>query len=211
MLGPLIGGALTEYASWRWCKFLYCSLCQTHHLIYLGFYINLPAGGLVALFLFFIRIPSHVAETSIKSSFRSTLKSLDLIGFILFAPTAIMFLLALEWGGNTYKWDSAMVIGLFCGSAGGLTVFFGWEYTRGDAAMIPLPMITRKVIASSCLTMFFTVANMLTTSFYMAIYFQASRGVSPMLSGVYLLPSILTQLLFGITSGILGMWSFFHG
>jgi hypothetical protein len=101
-----------------------------------------------------------------------------------------------------------MVIGLFCGSAVGLVIFFGWEYTRGETAMIPLPMLTRKVIASSCLTMFFTVANMFVASFYMAVYFQAARGVSPMLSGVYLLPSILTQLLFGITSGILGMCFF---
>ena len=115
-----------------------------------------------------------------------------------------MFLLALEWGGNTYQWDSPTVIGLFCGSAGGLIVFFCCEYTKGEAAMIPLPMMTRGVIASSCLAMFFSVANVITTSFYMAIYFQAARGVSPMLSGVYLLPAILTQLLFGITSGILG-------
>lgn len=115
-----------------------------------------------------------------------------------------MFLLALEWGGNTYKWDSAMIIGLFCGSAGALVVFLGWEYTRGDAAMIPLPMIKRKVIATSCLAMLFSAANMLTTAYYMAIYFQADRGVSPMLSGVYLLPTILSQMVFGVGSGFLG-------
>ncbi len=114
-----------------------------------------------------------------------------------------MFLLALEWGGNAYKWDSAMVIGLFCGSAGGLVLFLGWEYTRGDAAMIPLPMIRRRVIASSCLAMFFSVANMINASFYMAIYFQADKGVSPMLSGVYLLPAILTQIVFSVASGVL--------
>jgi len=66
-----------------------------------------------------------------------------------------MFLLALEWGGNTYQWDSPTVIGLFCGSAGGLIVFFCWEYTEGAAAMISLPMITRGVIASICLIIFF--------------------------------------------------------
>jgi MFS family permease len=187
----LLGGALTEYASWRWC-----------------FYINLPAGGLVALFLFVIQIPSHTTKTTVKSTLTTTFKSLDPIGFILFAPTAIMFLLALEWGGNTYRWDSAMVIGLFCGSAGSLVLFLAWEYTQGEEAMIPLPMIRRKVIASSCLAMVFAAANMLTASYYMAIYFQADRGVSPMLSGVYLLPTILSQMLFGVISGVLGSCSF---
>jgi MFS family permease len=183
----LLGGALTEYATWRWC-----------------FYINLPAGGLVAFFLFFIHIPSHTAQITVKSTLNTTLKSLDLTGFTLFAPTAIMFLLALEWGGSTYRWDSAVVLGLFCGSAGLLVVFLAWEYRSGDEAMIPLPMVRRKVIASSCLAMAFAAANMLTTSYYMAIYFQADRGVLPMLSGVYLLPTILSQMVFGILSGVLG-------
>ncbi|KAK9242014.1 hypothetical protein V1506DRAFT_572943 [Lipomyces tetrasporus] len=40
-------------------------------------------------------------------------------------------------------------------------------------------------------------------SYYLPIYFQAVRGVSPLTSGVYLLPSILSQLLFAVGSGIL--------
>jgi len=52
--------------------------------------------------------------------------------------------------------------------------------------------------------MLFSAACMITTSYYMAIYFQADKGVSPMLSGVYLLPSILSQMLFGIAAGGLG-------
>ncbi|KAE9370273.1 putative MFS multidrug transporter [Stipitochalara longipes BDJ] len=184
MLGPLVGGALTEYASWRWC-----------------FYINLPAGAFVAVFLFFVRIPSHSTRNSEKITFRSLVKSLDVLGFVLFAPAAIMFLLALEWGGNVYNWDSATVIGLFCGAFGTIVVFFIWESRVGDEAMIPLSMITRRIIASSCLAMLFSAACMIVTSFYMAIYFQADKGVSPMLSGVYLLPSILTQIMFGLFSG----------
>ncbi|KAN0106594.1 MFS general substrate transporter [Hyaloscypha variabilis] len=183
MLGPLVGGALTEYASWRWC-----------------FYINLPAGAFVAVFLFFIRIPSH-SKSSEKVTFLSITKSLDVLGFVLFAPAAIMFLLALEWGGNVYRWDSSTVIGLFCGAFGTIVVFFVWESRVGDEAMIPLSMITKRIIASSCLAMLFSAACMIVTSFYMAIYFQADKGVSPMLSGVYLLPSILTQIMFGLFSG----------
>jgi hypothetical protein len=63
---------------------------------------------------------------------------LDLIGFMLFAPAAIQFILALEWGGTFYHWDSAMVIGLFCGSFGTILVFLTWEYRMGDDAMIPI-------------------------------------------------------------------------
>lgn len=97
-----------------------------------------------------------------------------------------------------------MVIGLFCGAAGAIVLFFIWESRIGDEAMIPLSMITRRIIACSCLAMLFSAACMITTSYYMAIYFQADKGVSPMLSGVYLLPSILTQMLFGVAAGALG-------
>lgn len=116
-----------------------------------------------------------------------------------------MFLLALEWGGITYAWSSAIVIGLFCGSAGALVVFLGWEYRRGDRAMIPLSMVRRRVVYSSMLSMFFFMGSMLTVSYYLAIYFQAVKGAQPMISGVYLLPSILSQMMFAIISGIGGM------
>jgi hypothetical protein len=118
-----------------------------------------------------------------------------------------MFILALEWGGTTYKWSSGIVIGLFCGSAGMLVVFLAWEYKRGDTAMIPLSILKMRIVWCSCLTTFFNAGNMLITSYYMAIYFQAVRGVLPMLSGVYLLPAILSQMFLAVTSGILGILS----
>jgi hypothetical protein len=119
-----------------------------------------------------------------------------------------MFLLALQWGGTEYKWSSATVIGLFCGSAGMLVVFLLWEKRRGDTAMIPLSMLKNRVMYSGSLTTFFFMGNMITTSYYMAIYFQAVRGVEPTLSGVYLLPSILSQMSLAVISGILGMYSY---
>jgi hypothetical protein len=117
----------------------------------------------------------------------------------------IMFLLALEWGGTTYPWGSAKIIGLFCGSAGVCAIFIAWEYRRGDTAMIPLSMVRRQIVYSSMLNMFFFCGAMLMTSYYLAIYFQAVKGVKPMLSGVYLLPSIISQMVFAVISGVLGM------
>ncbi|KAJ5536558.1 MFS general substrate transporter [Penicillium frequentans] len=64
---PLIGGVLTEYATWRWC-----------------FYINLPIGGLAVLALLFIAIPEHSLnrpEQQSEIGFASLFSDLDTMGF----------------------------------------------------------------------------------------------------------------------------------
>jgi hypothetical protein len=70
--------------------------------------------------------------------------------------------------------------------------------------MIPLSMLSRRVVWSSCLTMFFTFGNMMTTTYYLAIYFQAVKGDSPTMSGVSTLPTILSTMMMAIGSGVLG-------
>jgi hypothetical protein len=171
----------------------------------LGFYINLPIGGVALFFISFLQIPERRVKSTTKLTFRSVFESLDIVGFCLFAPAAIQFLLALEWGGTTYRWDSATVIGLFCGSAGTLAVFLAWEHRRGDTAMIPLAMLKRRVVWSSCLTIFFTFANMLTTTYYLAIYFQAVKGKTPTMSGVDTLPTIMSGMVMAVSAGALGL------
>jgi len=76
--------------------------------------------------------------------------------------------------------------------------------------MIPFSMISKRAVWSSCLVMLFLMSVVLCLSYYLPIYFQAVRGVSPMLSGVYLLPGILSQLLMAIVSGALGKYSSSH-
>lgn len=188
VLGPLIGGALTQYTTWRWC-----------------FYINLPIGGLTAGVLLLINIPDRVMRDTGTPLISVIREKLDLLGFALFAPAAVQFLLALQWGGTTYPWNSATVIGLFCGAAGTLCVFLAWEYHKGDMAMIPFSIMKRRVVWCSCLAAFFFFGGMLSFTYYLPIYFQAVKGVSPTLSGVYLLPSVLSQILFSVVSGFLGM------
>lgn len=132
------------------------------------------------------------------------MRNLDLVGFLLFAPAAIQFLLALQYGGNQFAWNSATIIGLFCGSGGTFILFLAWEYYRGDDAMVPLSMVRKTVVWSSCVVLGFSGVAMLCASFYLPIYFQAIKDKSPMMSGVYILPSILSQLGSAIFSGALG-------
>jgi hypothetical protein len=171
----------------------------------LGFYLNLPIGGLVVAAIFFIHIPDRIVKSAKKATFMSTLSTLDIPGFLLFAPTSIMFLLALEWGGTQYPWGDAKIIGLFCGAAGMLLVFLAWEYKEGDAAMIPFSMLKNRIVYSASITLFFFFGALLLFSYYLSIYFQGVKGVTPMLSGVYLLPGILSQMVGAVGSGLLSM------
>ncbi|KAJ5464993.1 MFS general substrate transporter [Penicillium daleae] len=116
--GPLIGGAFTQYVSWR-------------------FDINLPLGAVVAGLLLFVTIPESQYKTPVSEVFRTAVNSLDLPGFVLTAPAAIMFFLALKWGGNQHPWDSSAVIGLFIGADVTFIIILLWERRRGDGAMVP--------------------------------------------------------------------------
>lgn len=81
IIGPLIGGALTEDATWRWC-----------------FYLNLPVGAVALLGFLFIRLPPVARRTQVHTPL-SLVRELDILGFLVFAPASAMLLLALEWGG----------------------------------------------------------------------------------------------------------------
>ena len=201
VLGPLIGGALTQYTTWRWC-----------------FYINLPIGGAVAVLLFFIKIPDQRTKVGVKSTINIVLQKLDIVGFSLFAPAAVQLLLALQWGGDRYHWDSATIIGLFCGAFGTFCVFLLWQHHVGDTAMIPFSMVRQRPVWSGSIVSFFFMGSQMMVSYYLPIYFQAVRNASPTMSGVYLLPVILSQIIFATVSGVLGrsklfesLYGFFYG
>ncbi|ETS82216.1 hypothetical protein PFICI_07218 [Pestalotiopsis fici W106-1] len=187
VVGPLIGGVLTQYANWRWC-----------------FYINLPIGAVSILFLCFTHIPDETLKPPFSLAlFRSIIPNLDLTGCALFAPATVMFLLALQWGSDEYGWTSPIVIGLFVGSGVTAILFSFWEWRVGENALIPFHLVKKRIVWTSTIHNCFLFITNSVGANYIPIYFQAVKGVGPSLSGVYTLPSILAQLLSLVISGAL--------
>ena len=161
--------------------------------------------------LAFVRIPEQIPKPLPMSVIRSLPSKLDLIGFAIFAPASIQLLLALQYGGITFAWNSAQVIGLFCGAGGTFILFLVWDYFKGDEAMIPYSMARRKTVWASCLVYGLLIGQLFCTSYYLPIYFQGIKDASPTMSGVYLLPSILSHIFAAVTSGMLRKRNLFLG
>ncbi|KAG7041845.1 mfs multidrug transporter [Colletotrichum scovillei] len=186
VIGPVLGGVLTDYANWRWT-----------------FYINLPIGGVVLLFLAWCEIPDQVQKPSPMEVIAKLHTYLDFTGFLLCAGAAVSFLTALELGGNEYAFNSPGIIGLFCGSAVALVTFLAWNYRKGDDGLIPSSMAGKRPVWSAAATNFTFVGSAMIQIYLLPLYFQAVQGATPVQSGINVLPSILSQLAFAYGGGVL--------
>src|ERR1051326_5823737 len=148
IVGPLIGGYLTDNLSWRWV-----------------FYVNLLIG-LIALSVLWLSFPN------IRPTGRA--RQIDYLGAITLVLGVVPLLLALSWGGNDYAWNSPVVLGLFF-TAAVMLVGFGVVESRTAEPIIPLSLFHNSVVAVSVAAMVCMAMGMFGAILFIPLYFQGSH------------------------------------
>ncbi|GAM40948.1 hypothetical protein TCE0_041f13692 [Talaromyces pinophilus] len=179
-LGPIIGGALTTKVTWRWC-----------------FYLNLPVGGCsLTILTFFLKV--HTPKTRLLDG----LKAIDWLGVITCIGATLMFLFGLEFGGITYPWNSATTICLIVFGILTYGVFFLIEWKFAKYPIIPLRLFKNRHNLAIFGVCFCHASVFISGAYYLPLYFQSVLLASPILSGVYTLPQVLSL---SLTSAMIGI------
>ncbi len=175
VVGPLVGGFLTEQVHWNWI-----------------FYVNIPIG-LVALFVIQRLLPNMKTE-------RAT-RNFDVLGGVIFT-IAISFLLVGLTNKQFGDWTDPTVGGFILAGLIGSVLFILAE-ARAKEPIIPLDLFRNRTYTSSMVSTFFASFAFFAAIIFLPRWFQFVHGFSPTNSGLALLPLMVGLIFSSIVSGLI--------
>jgi len=167
VVGPLLGAYITDQINWRWI-----------------FYINLPLG-IIALFFIVLFYKENLNLKRLK---------IDWVGAIALVGAVVSLMFALEFGGNEYAWDSAVILSLF-GIFAVLFVLFIWVERRVADPIISLDLFKNRLFAATQGAAFFYGAAFIITTVLIPIFVQSVYGGNATNSGIILIPMMVGSVI----------------
>ncbi len=178
IIGPVLGGWITQNTSWRWV-----------------FYVNLPVGIVALLVLIFLMPTLRGKPKKV---------SIDYIGAAMLVLGTVPLLLGFTLAGSQYAWLSAQIIGLFAGALVMLVSFViyeAWLEQHDGQPIIAPSLFKNSIFTVSSVVSFIFGMGLFGAIFFIPLFVQGVIGTSATNSGLILTPLMLTFVVGSIVSG----------
>ena len=174
VVGPLLGGLLTEHGSWR-----------------LVFLVNVPVGVAAVAGLALELPAAPVPERR---------PPLDAAGAALLAGATAAFMLACISGGERYAWDSAPVLGLAAATLVLSAALVARERRAADP-IVPFHLLRARAVAVASAVLFLAIAALFSITVFVPLFLQTTTGATPTEAGLLLVPAMLGTTISTTVSG----------
>jgi len=175
VLGPLLGGFIVEYWSWRWI-----------------FFVNIPFGALAL----------GVTAVALPNAGKRVQHVIDYAGIVTLTIAASALILFTSLGGTSLAWFSFKSIALLVGGLAFTVVFFMVERKSAEPILAPR-LFANRVFSSASAIGFVVGFAMYGAMTFLPMYFQDVRGASPTNSGLRLLPMMAGLFTASIFAGMM--------
>jgi len=174
IVGPILGGFVTDVLSWHWV-----------------FFLNLPLG-IVALILFIKFFPNLRPD--------DRKHTIDYAGIAALIFAIVPAMLALSWGGVQFPWQSIQILGLFGIAVVSAAAFILIE-RRCPEPIIPLTLFNNQIVTISWIVALLIGFGMFGSIIFVPLYFQGVLGMTATASGSFLTPMMLGMVFGSFLSG----------
>lgn len=180
IVGPLLGGVLTDGISWRWC-----------------FYINLPVG-FITLVVILICLKFPAPEGTIMEK----IHKVDYLGTFWIVVASSLLIVPLTNGGTVWSWSDPKTIGLICASIVSGLIFVFVEVKVASHPLIPKSLFMNRSVFLLLAISWILASCYFSICFYAPSFYQYVYGDTATMSGVKTIPLVFGAVALMIASGV---------